>query len=85
MFLKENLAHAHVLIYGILVVVVILFMPDGVLGFFHGLANRRAMRLARAAGQEAPVSAPSSRSSRSASSSAAWPPTPTSPSPWSRG
>jgi len=34
-FLKENLAHAHVLIYGILVVVVILFMPEGVLGFFR--------------------------------------------------
>jgi branched-chain amino acid transport system permease protein len=32
-FLKENLAHAHALIYGILVVVVILFMPDGVLGW----------------------------------------------------
>ena len=37
-FLKENLAHAHVLIYGILVVVVILFMPDGVLGFVRKLA-----------------------------------------------
>jgi len=34
-FLKENLAHAHVLIYGILVVIVILFMPEGVLGFFR--------------------------------------------------
>jgi len=32
-FLKENLSHAHVLIYGILVVLVILYMPDGVLGF----------------------------------------------------
>ena len=31
-FLKENLSHAHVLIYGILVVIVILFMPDGVTG-----------------------------------------------------
>lgn len=40
-FLKENLAHAHVLIYGILVVVVILFMPEGVLGFFKRLAVRR--------------------------------------------
>src|SRR5258708_365924 len=40
-FLKENLAHAHVLIYGILVVIVILFMPDGVLGFFRKLASRR--------------------------------------------
>ncbi len=33
-FLKEHLAHAHVLIYGILVVLVILFMPDGIVGFF---------------------------------------------------
>jgi branched-chain amino acid transport system permease protein len=41
-FLKENLAHAHVLIYGILVVVVILFMPDGVLGFANKLLTRRS-------------------------------------------
>ena len=40
-FLKENLAHAHVLIYGILVVIVILFMPEGILGFFRRLARRR--------------------------------------------
>lgn len=40
-FLKEHLAHAHVLIYGILVVVVILFMPDGVLGYFRKLAARK--------------------------------------------
>ena len=33
-FLGENLAHAHVLIYGLLVVLVILFMPDGLYGFF---------------------------------------------------
>lgn len=32
-FLNEQIAHAHVLIYGILVVVVILFMPQGVVGF----------------------------------------------------
>jgi branched-chain amino acid transport system permease protein len=40
-FLKDNLAHAHVLIYGILVVVVILFMPDGVLGFFKALSAKK--------------------------------------------
>lgn len=40
-FLKEHLAHAHVLIYGILVVLVILFMPDGVLGFFKKMAVKR--------------------------------------------
>jgi branched-chain amino acid transport system permease protein len=44
-FLKENLAHAHVLIYGILVVVVILFMPDGVLGFGKKLIARRSRAL----------------------------------------
>ena len=43
-FLKENLAHAHVLIYGILVVVVILFMPEGIAGFVRQrwMARRRA-------------------------------------------
>jgi branched-chain amino acid transport system permease protein len=42
LFLKDNLAHAHALIYGILVVIVILFMPEGVLGWIRGgLARRR--------------------------------------------
>ena len=40
-FLKENLAHAHVLIYGILVVIVILFMPEGVLGWFRRIGTRK--------------------------------------------
>ncbi|BDU69108.1 branched-chain amino acid ABC transporter permease [Geothrix oryzae] len=40
-FLKENLSHAHVLLYGILVVLVILFMPDGLMGFVKKLAMRR--------------------------------------------
>jgi len=40
-FLKEHLAHAHVLIYGILVVIVILFMPEGVLGFIKKKAAKR--------------------------------------------
>ena len=40
-FLKERLGQAHVLIYGILVVIVILYMPDGVLGFFRNLAAKR--------------------------------------------
>ncbi len=40
-FLKEHLAHAHVLIYGILVVVVILFMPDGVIGFIRKISARK--------------------------------------------
>ncbi len=41
LFLKENLAHAHVLLYGILVVLVILFMPEGLMGFVKKLAMRR--------------------------------------------
>jgi branched-chain amino acid transport system permease protein len=40
LFLKENLAHAHVLLYGILVVLVILFMPEGLMGFVKKLATR---------------------------------------------
>lgn len=40
-FLREHLSHAHVLIYGILVVLVILFMPEGVLGFAKKLAAKR--------------------------------------------
>lgn len=40
-FLKEHLAHAHVLIYGILVVLVILFMPEGLVGFFRRLGRGR--------------------------------------------
>ena len=40
-FLTENLSHAHVLIYGILVVIVILFMPEGVLGFFKTMAAKK--------------------------------------------
>ena len=39
-FLKENLAHAHALIYGILVVLVILFMPEGVVGFQRKLWSK---------------------------------------------
>jgi branched-chain amino acid transport system permease protein len=45
-FLKEQLSHAHVLIYGILLVVVILFMPDGLLGFIRKLAAKKMKRAA---------------------------------------
>lgn len=47
-FLQENLAHAHALIYGILVVVVILFMPDGVLGFVKKLTRKKQNMSGRA-------------------------------------
>ena len=40
-FLKENLAHAHVLIYGILVIVVILYMPEGFVGFLGARLRRQ--------------------------------------------
>ena len=40
-FLKEQLSHAHVLIYGILLVVVILYMPEGVLGFIKKFSTKK--------------------------------------------
>jgi branched-chain amino acid transport system permease protein len=45
-FLRDNLSHAHMLIYGILVALTILFMPDGVLGAFRNWARRRQSRAA---------------------------------------
>jgi branched-chain amino acid transport system permease protein len=36
-FLNENLAHAHVLIYGIITVLCILYLPKGILGLFRRL------------------------------------------------
>ncbi|NTV02061.1 MAG: branched-chain amino acid ABC transporter permease [Chlorobiaceae bacterium] len=35
MFLKEHLAHAHVLVYGIITVLCILYLPKGILGLFR--------------------------------------------------
>ena len=40
-FLKDQLSHAHVLIYGILLVVVILYMPDGILGFVKKIGAKK--------------------------------------------
>jgi branched-chain amino acid transport system permease protein len=40
-FLREHLSQAHVLIYGILVVIVILYMPQGILGFFKQLVAKK--------------------------------------------
>jgi len=34
-FLNENLAHAHVLVYGIITVLCILYLPKGILGLFR--------------------------------------------------
>lgn len=39
-FLKDHLSHAHVLVYGILVVLVILFMPEGLVGFFRRIRRK---------------------------------------------
>ena len=57
LFLKDNLAHAHVLVYGVLVVVVILFMPDGLLGFVEKRlrARRVAALVAQTEAQPAPA------------------------------
>jgi branched-chain amino acid transport system permease protein len=35
LFLKENLAHAHVLVYGIITVLCILYLPKGIFGLFR--------------------------------------------------
>lgn len=39
-FFTEHLSHAHVLVYGILVVLVILFAPDGILGLIQKAKKR---------------------------------------------
>jgi branched-chain amino acid transport system permease protein len=45
-FLRDNLSHAHMLIYGILVALVILFMPDGVLGAIKNWTRKRQAKVA---------------------------------------
>ena len=40
--LRANFGQVHALAYGILVVLVILFMPDGILGFVKKITTRRA-------------------------------------------
>jgi branched-chain amino acid transport system permease protein len=48
-FIETYLANAHLLVYGILVVVVILFAPDGVVGVIRRVAARSRRRAASAA------------------------------------
>ena len=48
-FVEANLANAHLLVYGILVVIVILFAPEGVLGVIRRTAARVRRRARRAA------------------------------------
>ena len=53
-FVEAHLSNAHMLVYGILVVLVILFAPDGVLGLIRsGLARLRRRAAARERGQAA--------------------------------
>lgn len=49
-FLRENLSHAHMLIYGVLVALTILYMPDGVLGGIKNQLRKRRSRAAAAGG-----------------------------------
>ena len=42
LWMKEHLSQAHMLIYGVLVVITILYMPQGVLGFMKRLSARKA-------------------------------------------
>jgi branched-chain amino acid transport system permease protein len=46
-FIESRLSNAHLLVYGVLVVLVILFAPDGVLGLLRGGLARLRKRLAR--------------------------------------
>ncbi len=48
-FVERYLSNAHLLVYGILVVLVILFAPDGVLGVIRRLTRRREHRQDRGA------------------------------------
>jgi branched-chain amino acid transport system permease protein len=52
-FIDAHLANAHLLIYGILVVVVILFAPDGVLGVMRSLVQKARRRGERGSAQPA--------------------------------
>jgi branched-chain amino acid transport system permease protein len=45
-FLRDNLSHAHMLIYGVLVALTILYMPDGVLGAIKASIRKRRSRAA---------------------------------------
>jgi branched-chain amino acid transport system permease protein len=49
-FLRDNLSHAHMLIYGVLVALTILYMPDGVLGAIKNQIRKRRSRAAAAGG-----------------------------------
>lgn len=48
-FIEQRFSNAHVLVYGILVVVVILFAPDGILGLLRTWWHKARRRLAKPA------------------------------------
>jgi len=48
-FIEQRFSNAHVLVYGILVVIVILFAPDGILGLLRTWWGKARRRLARPA------------------------------------
>ena len=49
-YLKLKIPYGHLVVYGIIIVIVILFMPQGLYGLYRGWARRRsAERMARAA------------------------------------
>ncbi len=48
-FIEQRLSNAHVLVYGVLVVVVILFAPDGILGLLRTWWQQARKRLAKPA------------------------------------
>jgi branched-chain amino acid transport system permease protein len=52
-FIETHLSNAHLLVYGILVVLVILFAPDGVVGLIRGGMSRVRRRSSARAGAEA--------------------------------
>ena len=52
-FIEQRLSNAHVLVYGVLVVIVILFAPDGILGLLRSWWGKLRRRGAPAAGDAA--------------------------------
>lgn len=52
-WLRASVGQVHALIYGVLVVLVILFMPEGILGFVRRIATRSAAK--SAGGPDAPA------------------------------
>ena len=51
-FIERYLSHAHLLVYGLLIVVIILFAPDGVAGLVRRWASRRRADAAPATAPE---------------------------------